>query len=65
LPGAWDHYSDAEISEKLRKHAYIIMAAKYPSSEATHILLYGFRDNKQMDEHFIKVRKNYIKSLNL
>ena len=48
LPATWGEYSEEQIREKVRQHRYIIWGCRIPESDATHILLYGFKDMKQM-----------------
>jgi len=56
LPVVWEEYTEDEIREKLNKHPYIIWGSRVPESDATHILLYGFKDMKQMDDHFMRIQ---------
>jgi len=56
LPAAWQEYTRAQINKKFSENAYIIWACRLPESDATHLLLYGFRDIKQMDDHFLRVQ---------
>jgi len=65
LPAVWEEYSESELNEKLRKHPYIIWGCRVPESDATHILLYGFRDLKQMDEHFMRIQTKLSKILDI
>lgn len=65
LPAVWEEYSEAEIRETVRQHRYIIWGCRIPESDATHILLYGFRDIKQMDEHFLRVQTKLPKILEI
>jgi len=65
LPSTWSEYSEAEIREKIIKHKYIIRGCRIPESEATHILLYGFKNMKQMDEHFLRVQTKLAKIIEI
>jgi len=65
LPAVWEEYSEAEIRETVRQHRYIIWGCRILESDATHILLYGFRDIKQMDEHFLRVQTKLPKILEI
>lgn len=65
LPETYHEYSEAQINEKVRQHRYVIWGCRIPESDATHILLYGFRDLKQMDEHFIRVQTKLSKIIEI
>jgi len=54
-----------QIREKVRQHKYIIWGCRIPKSDATHILLYGFKDMKQMDKHFLRVQTKLSKILEI
>lgn len=65
LPDTWEEYSEEQIREKVRQHKYIIWGCRIPESDATHILLYGFRDMKQMDNHFLRVQTKLSKIIEI
>jgi len=65
LPGAWEHYTDKDVSDKIKRHAYIIFAAKTPTANESHILLLGFKDAIQMSEHFTKIKTKLSKILEI
>jgi len=50
-PKVWDNYTDDLVSERISKIPYIISAYRLADSSASHILLIGFRNNAQKDEH--------------
>jgi DNA-binding Lrp family transcriptional regulator len=61
LPAAWEVYSEADFRKKIQQNPYIIWGSRILKSDAAHILLYGFRDMKQMDEHFFRVQTKLAK----
>jgi len=65
LPATWEEYSGIQINEMIRKHEYIIWCCRIPESDATHIFMYGFKDMKQMDEHFLRVQTKMSKILEI
>ena len=65
LPETWSEYSEAEIREKVKQHRYIIWGCRIPESDATHIFLYGFKNIKQMDEHFVRVQTKLSKIIEI
>jgi len=65
LPAAWEEYSETDIREKIRQNPYIIWGCRILESDAAHILLYGFRDVKQMNEHFLRVQTKLAKIIEI
>ncbi len=65
LPATWEEYTEEQMRKKVRNHQYILWGCRVPESDATHILLYGFRDMKQMDEHFIRVQTKLAKIIEI
>ena len=65
LPATWEEYSEEQIRKKVIEHKYIIWGCRIPESDATHILLYGFKDMKQMDNHFLRVQTKLSKIIEI
>jgi Lrp/AsnC family leucine-responsive transcriptional regulator len=61
----WEKFSDDEISEKMKKVPYIIEAYRLPESDATHILLMGFRNIQQKDRYLIKMQTEFAKEIEI
>ncbi len=61
LPSTWHEYSEMEIFKIINNHPNIIWACRIPESDSTHILLFGFKDIDQMDNHFIMMQSKLSK----
>ena len=61
----WDKFKDEEISERIKKVPYIIEAYRLPESDATHILLMGFRNIQQKDRYLIKMQTEFSREIEI
>ena len=61
----WDNHTDEDISERMKKVPYIIEAYRLPESEATHILLMGFRNIQQKDRYLIKLQTEFSREIEI
>jgi len=50
-PDVWDRYPDDLVSERITKIPYIISAYRVSDAQASHILLFGFRDTTQKEQY--------------
>ena len=64
-PDVWDKFSDAEISDKIRKIPYVIHAYRVLESNASHILLMGFRDLAHMDKYLAKMHTKFAREIEI
>jgi len=61
----WDKFNDEEISQRMKKVPYIIEAYRLPESDATHILLLGFRNIQQKDRYLLKLQTEFSKEIEI
>ena len=50
-PEVWNRYHDDMVSERISKIPYIIAAYRVSDAQASHILLFGFRDTAQKEQY--------------
>jgi DNA-binding Lrp family transcriptional regulator len=55
----WDNFSDDQISEKISKTPYVIDAYRVSDEQATHIITFGFRDNKQKEQYISQLQTKF------
>jgi DNA-binding Lrp family transcriptional regulator len=53
-PDVWNRFPDDLVSERISKIPYIIAAYRVADAQASHVLLFGFRDTAQK-EHFVSL----------
>ncbi|MBT3464749.1 winged helix-turn-helix transcriptional regulator [archaeon] len=61
----WDKFDDEDISNRMTKVPYIIEAYRLPESDATHILLMGFRNIQQKDRYLIKLQTEFAREVEI
>ncbi len=61
----WDEFTDEQLNERIQKVPYIIEAYRLPESDATHILLLGFRNIQQKDKYLIKLQTEFSKEIEI
>jgi Lrp/AsnC family transcriptional regulator, leucine-responsive regulatory protein len=64
-PDVWDHYSDEQISDRIRQIPYVINAYRIPESSVSHILLMAFRDLEQMDRYLTKLQTKFAREIEI
>jgi len=64
-PEVWDHYTDEEISERIKKIPYVINAYRVPESNVTHIILMAFRDLEQMDKYLTGIQTRFAREIEI
>ena len=61
----WDEHSDEQIAERIKKIPYVINAYRVVEANASHIILMGFRDLKQMDRYVAKIQTKFAKEIEI
>ncbi len=64
-PDVWENYSDSQISEKIRSIPYVMHAYRVLESDASHILLLGFKDLAQMDKYLAKMQTKFSREVEI
>ncbi len=64
-PVVWEKFSDEQMSERIREIPYIINAFRVSDSDATHILIMGFRDHEQKDRVISRIQTKFSKEIEL
>ncbi len=64
-PEVWGHYTDEEISERIKKIPYVINAYRVPESNVTHIILMAFRDLEQMDKYLTGIQTSFAREIEI
>jgi DNA-binding Lrp family transcriptional regulator len=64
-PIVWDENTDDQISDRIKKIPYVINAYRLPASNATHILVMGFRDTNQRDRYLLKMQTKFSKEIEI
>ena len=64
-PEVWEKNSDDQISERIKQIPYVINAYRIPESDASHILLMGFRDLDQRDKYLIKMQTKFSREIEI
>jgi DNA-binding Lrp family transcriptional regulator len=65
LPAVWEVYTEPQVQERIRLHQHIVWSCRVVGSDATHVFLYGFKDHRQMEEHFHKVQTKLNKAIEI
>jgi Lrp/AsnC family transcriptional regulator, leucine-responsive regulatory protein len=63
MPDVWDEYTDEQISERIRQIPYVINAYRVLESDASHVLIMGFRDIHQMDKYIAKIQTRFAREI--
>ncbi len=61
----WEKNTDDQISERIKKIPYVINAYRLPDSNATHILLMGFRNTDQRDKYLLKIQTKFSREIDI
>lgn len=64
-PMVWEDYTDDQISERIKQIPYVINAYRLPDSNATHILVMGFRDTDQRDRYLLNIQTKFSKEIDI
>jgi len=59
----WINYSDEMVSERISKIPYIIAAYRVADAQASHILLFGFRDTTQKESYISHMQTKYANEI--
>jgi len=63
--GVWTNYTDDMISERISKIPYIISAYRVSDSQASHILLIGFRDTTQRESYLTQMQTKFSNQIEI
>jgi DNA-binding Lrp family transcriptional regulator len=61
----WNSYSDDLVSERISKIPYIISAYRVADAQASHILMFGFRDTVQKEQYFSQIQTKYANEIEI
>lgn len=64
-PEVWERYTDDQISARISKIPHIIDAYRVLESNASHILLMGFKDLGQMDIYLAKMQTRFAREIEI
>jgi Lrp/AsnC family transcriptional regulator, leucine-responsive regulatory protein len=65
LPEAWSKYPEREISHNIARIPYVIEAYRVAESDASHLLLMGFRDVDQKVKYISQLQTKYAKEMEI
>ena len=63
--GAWSKLEEEDIRESIKGPPHLIRVYRLPEGENTHIILYGFRNLKEVDNYFhiLQTERGHISEL--
>lgn len=64
-PEVWDIYTDVQIAQRIRKIPYVVNAYRVLESNASHILVMGFRDIHQMDRYLARLQTRFAREIEI
>jgi DNA-binding Lrp family transcriptional regulator len=64
-PGIWRRFPDDLVSERISKIPYIISAYRVADAQASHILLFGFRDTAQKEHYLSLIQTKYANEIEI
>ena len=61
----WDEYTDSQIAERIKQIPYVIHAYRVLEAEASHIMLMGFQDLRQMDKYLARMQTKFAREIEI
>jgi Lrp/AsnC family transcriptional regulator, leucine-responsive regulatory protein len=65
MPDVWELHTDEIIAERIKQIPYVISAYRVLESNASHILLMGFKDLTQMDKYIAKMQTRFAREVEI
>ena len=61
----WDSFSDAQVSERISSTPYIIHAYRVSDEQASHALIFGFRDTAQKERYIAELQTKFAEEVHI
>lgn len=57
-PELWEYFTDADLTKILFDNPHILMAARIPESDMSHLMVCAFKDEEQLNTHILRLQTN-------
>ncbi len=64
-PQVWEENDDQQITERIKQIPYVINAYRVLESNASHVLIMGFKDLEQMDKYLSKIQTRFSSEIEI
>lgn len=61
----WENYTDDQFSEKILNVPYVVDCYRVTEENATHIILFAFRDTAQKEKYVSQIQTKYSDSIGI
>ena len=62
-PKVWSHFTDDQISQRMSKMPNVIDAYRVADEEASHVLIFGFRDTQQKEQYIARIQTKFAEEI--